>query len=193
MEFEWQKAKVLVSKLKCDPYEYVSLDERLEKLDNASSPMEDRVDQINNTLVELLENNFFNFKCPTDSNNYKLINNVCYYFERQKMKYNDAQLNCRLRVGQFGGHLFEPFTKEISMEVYKMAKSVLGTSETYWWIGIDSMDSGSSQWRYASDGTPLRFTEYEYGGLSGNYCAMMRSNNGHATYNHCHSTYYSIC
>ena len=51
--FEWQKAKVLVSKLKCDPYEYVSLDERLEKLENASSPMEDRIDQINNSLVEV--------------------------------------------------------------------------------------------------------------------------------------------
>ena len=141
IRFEWQKAKALVSKLKCDPYEYVSLDERLEKLENASSPMEDCVDQINNTLVDLLKNPVFNFKCPTDNNKYKLINDVCYYFESQKRTYSDAQLNCRLKVGQFGGHLFEPYTKEISMEVYKIAKSVLGTSENYWWIGIDSMDT----------------------------------------------------
>ena len=101
-----------MSKLKCDPYEHVSLDERLEKLENSSSPMaqmEDRVDQINNTLVDLLKNPIF--FCPTDNNNYKLINNVCYYFESQKMTYNKAQLNCRLKVGQFGGHLFEPYTK----------------------------------------------------------------------------------
>ena len=70
----------------------MSLDDRLEKLENR------------------LKNPVFNFKCPTDKN-YKLINNVCYYFESQKMKYHDAQLNCRLKVGQLGGHLFEPYTK----------------------------------------------------------------------------------
>ena len=72
------------------------------------------------------------------------------------MTYNKAQLNCRLKVGQFGGHLFEPYTKEISMEVYKVAKSVLGSSEAYWWIGIDEIDR--SEYRYASDGSQLRFT-----------------------------------
>ena len=117
--------------------------------------MEDRVDQINNTLVKLLNHPVFS--CPTHDN-YKVINNVCYYFERQKKTYNDAQLNCRAKFGTLGAHLFEPYTKEISMEVYKIAKSVLGTSESYWWIGIDSKDSGSSQWRYASDGSSLRFT-----------------------------------
>ena len=90
----------MVSKLKCDPYEYVSLNERLEKLENASNP-----------LVELLKNPVFSFKCPTDDNNYKLINNVCYYFERRALNYYDAQLNCRTMVGQLGGHLFEPYTK----------------------------------------------------------------------------------
>ena len=72
--------------------------------------MEDRVDQINNTLVDLLKNPVFKFKCPTDNNNYKLIKNVCYFFESQHMSYQDAQLNCRTRMGLVG-YLFEPYTK----------------------------------------------------------------------------------
>ena len=71
--------------------------------------------------------------------------------------------------------------KEISMEVYEMAKTVLGTSSNYL-IGINSIDRSGNQWQYASDGSPKRFTDYGYGsGLDGgNECAALYSSNGFA-------------
>ena len=80
------------------------------------------------------------------------------------------------------------------MEVYKMAKNVLGTSIHYL-IGINSIGRNANQWRYPSDGSPKRFTDYGYGsGLNGaNECATILTNNGHAEDQSCNTAYYSIC
>ena len=43
--FEWQKAKITVSKLKCDPYEEHTLEDRLDQLDDKITNMKSQIDQ----------------------------------------------------------------------------------------------------------------------------------------------------
>ena len=80
------------------------------------------------------------------------------------------------------------------MEVYEMAKTVLGTSSHYL-IGINSIGRSGTEWQYPSDGSPKRFTDYGYGSrLDGaNECATIQNGNGHAEDQSCTTAYYSIC
>ena len=89
--------------------------------------------------------------CPTNSGYYKLIDNACYYIERQGLKYRDAQFNCRHVFG-LHGHLFEPKTINETITVYNAAKSKLGA--TSYWIGLDSIGRSGNEWEYSSTGEP---------------------------------------
>merc|ERR1711935_111023 len=50
LKFEWQKAKITVSKLRCDPYEEEGLEDRIVKIENAYSNL-NRID--NNNINEI--------------------------------------------------------------------------------------------------------------------------------------------
>jgi len=50
LKFEWQKAKITVSKLRCDPYEEEGLEDRIVKIENAYSNL-NRID--NNSINEI--------------------------------------------------------------------------------------------------------------------------------------------
>ena len=92
------------------------------------------------------------FKCYTDSKYYKLVNGICYYYEKAKMHYRAAQDNCRLIMGPTG-HIAEPQTTEEHDEVTKNAKIVLGYRNSIW-IGVDQIGrNGSGSFLYASTRT----------------------------------------
>ena len=48
--FEWQKAEILVSELKCDPYEEEISEDRLDQIENELSNVKS---QINNKITNL--------------------------------------------------------------------------------------------------------------------------------------------
>jgi len=191
MEFEWQKAKILVSKLQCDPYDEPSLEEQIDDIKNSSNLLVDRMDTFEDRLVEVENNVSLIGSCP-HANNYRLVKNKCYYFEKSTMTYQSAQRNCKSRI-PFKGRLFEPHTVSETKEMYDLAKSVLGNSNHYW-IGLDSFGRGSNGWQYASDGSPKTLMTHGYNGLdSSSECAVIRNNNGYAEDVSCNYSYYSIC
>ena len=100
--FELQQAKIFVSKLKCDPYDDPVLGDRLDDID-------EKIEKLENASFPLLSP----YACPVSkSSKFKLVDNVCYYFEHQTaLKYRDAQQNCKVIFGPHG-HLFEPETPE---------------------------------------------------------------------------------
>jgi len=202
MRFEQQQAKILISKLSCSAYEDSSLKTKVSELNETLVEMKEHM---NDTLEKMetadermgkieTDLEFLSpIKCPIESSNFKLVDGICYYFERENHIYRDAQYNCRLAFGPHG-HLFEPHTKEKSIEIYNLAKSQLGTSH-HFWIGLDSIGRDSYQWRYASDDTPKTMTEHGYNRLDqGNYCAYLHKSNGQAYDTGCSNyAYRSIC
>ena len=167
-----------MSKLKCDPYDDPVLGDRLDDIDEK---------------IEKLETAFLPFECPiSKSSNFKLVDNVCYYFEFQTtLNYRDAQQNCKVIFGPHG-KLFEPDTPEKSREIFTLAKSI--SQSNFWWIGIDSIGRNSNQWRYASSGKPLSMTTEGYNNLkAANQCGRLDNSNGNAYEYGCTSTRFSIC
>ena len=77
--------------------------------------------QNRNNFTKTLPNIMLPTKCPTESGYYKLINNTCYYYERQTLTYRDAQYNCQMIFG-LHGHLFEPKTEDESKLIYNRGK-----------------------------------------------------------------------
>ena len=105
------------------------IDSRLETMENVTNPILGTMEKIDSRL-EAMENNIL-FKCQDGNDNYKFHNNTCYYFERQKMTYLEAQINCKRKTGYFGGRLFKPHTKEESIAMFDLAKSVFGNNTRY--------------------------------------------------------------
>ena len=216
--FEQQQAKITISKLQCEAYEDKSLKMIVGKLNETIVDMktsgEERMGEMETTLeekfgnleevleekTEKLENASFPlfspFECPTSKSSYfKLIDNVCYYFESQSLlTYRNAQQNCKIIFG-LHGHLFEPATPEKSRQIYKLSRTI-STYGFDWWVGFDSIGRNSNQWRYASSGDPLIMTTEGYSNLnSANQCAYLNSSNGTAYDSDCitRNGLYSIC
>jgi hypothetical protein len=100
--------------LKCDPYDDPVLGDRLDDID-------EKIEKLENASFPLMSP----FECPISKSSgyFKLVDNVCYYFEFQRtLHYRDAQDNCKVIFGPHG-HLFEPETPEKSREIYTLAKA----------------------------------------------------------------------
>ena len=171
-----------MSKLKCDPYDDPVLGDRLDDID-------EKIEMLENASFPLLSP----IECPISKSSYfKLIDNVCYYFEGQiSLAYRDAQQNCKVIFGP-QGCLFEPDTPEKSREIFTLARAI--TTANHWWVGIDSIGRNSKQWRYASSGKPLTMTTENYNNLNaGNYCTRLDNTGGTAHQYGCTNELYSIC
>ena len=105
------------------------------------------------------------FHCPTQTDSkYKMFGNICYYYETQKMSFNDAQTSCETKFGSSGGKLFEPkdlathnAVREKQVEVVRKS----GFSDKYYntWIGIsDRAHEGT--FTFVSDDAHLPFTAW---------------------------------
>ena len=123
-----------------------------------------------------------------------MLNKVCYFFDNQARSYLNAQQNCKLIFGSTG-YLFEPFSNEEAKKVYDLAKPVLGTSSSYYWIGLDSIGRGANNFHYASNGTPKsqQLISSADDLDSGNYAATISSSDGVLYDETPTSSYYSFC
>ena len=114
--------------------------------------------------------------CPTGySSYYQLIDNKCYYFEKENLNHDEAQTNCMEKLKNYGGgKLFEPQSLVENKKVAYIGYGVLGDwdqwsntiyhSNTWLHIGItDNVLEGT--WAYESDGSNITFVpnwQYKY-------------------------------
>ena len=165
-----------------------------EKMQEDLEKSKKRMDEIEDVLEghnKLLEV----FKCPTSKPNYRVIDNICYYFETTLKSYEDAKQNCKTKFPQ--GKLFEPKSSSSNRKVHKVALSVKLAS---YWTGInDKIIEGS--WVYDSNGASVAFSIPWYkgkpdGGSSRNCLAYYSAGAKHigqlGDYG-CSNGVYSIC
>ena len=87
--------------------------------------------------IEKVECVFKNSKCPTSDPYYKIINGSCLYFETTTMNYSDAQANCRNKLGNDIGRLFEPQSPMPQQTLYEEAIKLAEIDDNEpIWIGI---------------------------------------------------------
>ena len=108
--------------------------------------------------------------CPTGYDSYyQLIDNKCFYFEKENLNHNEAQTNCMEKLKNYGGgKLFEPKSLLENEKVAYIGYGILGDSDkwsnTWLHIGItDNVLEGT--WAYESDGSNITFVpnwQYEY-------------------------------
>ena len=183
-------------------------DEQLVKFKEEFTSYESTTDQIlaeRNTRLNKVENTILSFDeqlvklkknirvtCPTENSNYVTLNNTCYFFDNQKRTYQNAQQNCKVTCGLLG-YLFEPFSNAEAKTVHNLAKPVLGTGSSDYWIGLDSIGRGSNNFRYASNGKPKsqQLTSSDFD--TADYGATIGSSDGTLQDEPLHHTYYSIC
>jgi len=115
------------------------------------------------------------------------------FFDKQERSYRNAQQNCKLIFGSTG-YLFEPISNDQANLVYHLAKPVLGTSYTSdYWIGLDSIGRGATDFRYASNGKPksqqLTSSDWNNAGFG----ATMGSSDGVLQDEQINNIYFSIC
>ena len=172
-----------MSKLKCDPYDDPVLGDRLDDID-------EKIEKLENASFPLMSP----FECPVSKSSgfFKLVDNVCYYFEYQTtLTYREAQQNCKVIFGPHG-RLFEPETPEKSKEIYTLARAM--TTSNNWWVGMDSIGRKANQWRYASNGKPFTMTADGYSNLDlANHCTRLDNSNWNAYDYGCNNKIYSIC
>ena len=164
MVFEAQASKVLLGPLICQPKEDLYNSE--EHLKNIEKKIDDKFasqdlqleelgEKLNETIENMLQEEQLIAKiinhCPTNSENYHLIDGYCFFFETQKFNYGDAQQNCAKKFA--GGKIFEPLTKSISDRVYGEFKQITG-QEGWVWLGVTE-EANEGVFRYASSGVPV--------------------------------------
>ena len=168
-----------------------------EKFGNLEEALEEKIEKLENASFPLLSP----FNCPTFQPHFLLVENVCYYFESQStFSYRDAQQNCQMIFG-LHGHLFEPDTPEKSRQIYNLASSMAW--HNHWWVGVHSIAfhpnfqspyGGEPEHFYASSGQSLTMTAEGYGNLnSADKCVYLHSYDGTATEHECNEGFYSIC
>ena len=185
-------------------------DEQLVKFKEEFTSYESATDQIladRNTRLTKVEYTILSFDellvkikdnlkvtCPTENSNYVALNNTCYFFDNQKRTYKNAQKNCKLTFGS-NGHLFEPLSNEEAKTVYDLAKPVLGTGSSRYWIGLDSIGRGRNSLHYKSNGTPKshQLTSPDIEDAPADWGATIRSSNGALEDETIADLYYSIC
>ena len=81
---------------------------------------------------------------------YKIIFDVCYYFEKIKKTHVDALSNC---MSNCNGKLYEPTDVTTFKEVQREAKSIFGASQ-YVWTGFTKIDNAGNL-KHSSNGLKL--------------------------------------
>ena len=97
--------------------------------------------------------------CPVSDPRYKILDNHCFYFEKNKLNFASANENCQEKLGAFG-RLYEPNSIEEMKKVGKLGDDVFKFQTRYasWaWIGVtDKRIEG--QFAYHSSGLPIKFS-----------------------------------
>ena len=66
-----------------------------------------------------------------------MINESCFYFETTPLNYSDAQVNCRKKLGNGIGKLFEPQSPMPQWTLYEEAITLAEIDDSEpMWIGI---------------------------------------------------------
>ena len=158
---------------------------RLTKVENSILTFDEQLVKIKKSL---------RITCPTENSNYVALNNTCYFFDNQERTYQNAQQNCKFTCGLLS-YLFEPFSNKEAKEVYDLAKPVLGTGSSRYWIGLDAIGRGAHSFHYASTATPKsqQLISSVNDLDSANHAATVRSYDGVLRDESPGSKYYSIC
>ena len=106
--------------------------------------------------------------CPEDDPNYHLVNNKCYYFEKNELSWEKAKDGCKDKFLP-AGKLFEPKSWEENLMVYNFTKHHIRDTwtnkqknRTYanmflsYWIGVDDFGQDGS-FKYSYSGQPISF------------------------------------
>ena len=131
---EAQSAKIFIGPIICEP-----------------KPLDDW-SQINlETRIEKLKK--FHEKPICLDEGYKIIFDVCYFFENNKKKFVDAILNCREKVPGHMGKLYEPTNVTTFKEVQSEARMIFG-GNYYVWTGFTKIDNAGNL-KHSSNGLQL--------------------------------------
>ena len=184
-----------MSKLTCEPYEEKSVADQLAVMNTRLGVEEKTTLLFNEHLVKFEKfGEKFHMTCPTENSNYVALNDVCYFFDNQARSYQDAQQNCKITCGVLG-YLFEPFSNAEAKTVYNLAKPVLGTGSSDYWIGLDNIGRGEDSLYYRSNGAPKSqlLTASDFDTVPVDYGATIESSAGVLEDEPITGTFYSIC
>ena len=119
--------------------------------------MPEKVDEIEGcTVIDLSlalspTDDFIPPTCP-DSNEFKLIQGICYAFEIVLRTFDDTQERCSQIFGSdIGGKIFEPRTDQVLEDVLKHTKIAWNNANPQTWLGITDKKS-EGNFVYSSDG-----------------------------------------
>ena len=76
--------------------------------------------------------------CPVSDPRYKILDNHCFYFEKNNLNFASANENCQEKLGAFG-RLYEPNSIEEMKKVAKLADDVFKPKlqiQNWAWIGV---------------------------------------------------------
>ena len=120
--------------------------------------------------------------CPSqyqDDSRYKLVDNHCFYLEKNTLSFDAAENNCKEKLGSFG-RLYEPKSIE-EMEKLATLANNLQDSNTWVWLGVTDKRI-ENQWAYNSNGLPIKFNPNwysNYGSKGKGYdCVIMSTSSG---------------
>ena len=123
----------------------------------------------------------------------QVIDRTCFYFERRKLNYHEAQANCRTKFGQkHTGRLFEPRNFNVNNIIFDEAQSILKNQNPYW-IGLTDLGRGGG-FKYASNGQIPELLFRLNGGdvdEDNEHCIKLFGGKWHDEL--CHYVYSSIC
>ena len=99
--------------------------------------------------------------CPTEDLDYKTINGRCFYFEKNKLDFENAKANCKEKLQLYGqGKLFEPDTLAESNKLAKISDSIFPNG-AWPYIGVNDM---SQEGKYVfNTGLPINYSPTWYG------------------------------
>ena len=103
--------------------------------------------------------------CPTENENYKLIQGNCYFFEKSKQDFADAQENCKDKFTPDSGKLIEPTTIESYIEIHATAKAVFGSG---WLLTGFKKANNNGKVEYSSTGVESQIQPWDVNDIDGN-------------------------
>ena len=131
---------------------------------------------------------------------YKILDNQCFYFEKNHLNFDSANDNCQEKLGA-SGRLYEPKSVSEMKKVGKLGDELFPSSDNVW-LGITDKRI-ESQFAYNSNGLPINFTptwfsDYYGSRGKGNDCIFMKMPSTHSYFTRwgdysCTSLWGSIC
>ena len=99
--------------------------------------------------------------CPVDDSQYQIIENYCFYFEKNSLNYDNATYNCKEKLGNDYGGLYEPSSIAEQEKVAKLADEVSGLKR-WAWLGVTDKRI-EAKYAYNSNNSPIEFSPNWYG------------------------------